>query len=165
MVMHPSINWVWRRVTSLMWPMMPSLYQTTTIQWYGHAGLRINTTTTTILWPFVRDYSDEPVPEGWTILDSTEAEVMGWQRHQLDHMQVICTLLQKDNHASTASLSFFTGWMLFLFPNQQRQSTEGLTKETWKQMGNKFAINNSTKSASWTGCITYYRKATQKDLS
>jgi len=31
---------------------------------------------------------------------------MGWQWHQLDHMQIICTLLQTDNHASTSQLSF-----------------------------------------------------------
>jgi len=31
---------------------------------------------------------------------------MGWQWHQLDHMQVICTLLQTDNHASTSFLNF-----------------------------------------------------------
>jgi len=37
----------------------------------------------------------------------------------------VCTLLQTDNHASTSPLSFFTGRMLFLPPNQQRQSTEG----------------------------------------
>ena len=30
----------------------------------------------------------------------------GWQWHQLNHMQVICTLLQTDNHASTSSLKF-----------------------------------------------------------
>jgi len=51
--------------------------------------------------------------------------MMGWQWHQLDHMQIDCTFLQADNHASTLSLSFFTGWMPFLPPNQQRQSTEG----------------------------------------
>ena len=45
-----------------------------------------------------------------------------WQWHQLGHMQV-CTLLQTDNHASTPQLSFFTGRMPFLPPNQQRQST------------------------------------------
>jgi len=38
----------------------------------------------------------------------------------------VCTLLQTDNHAGTPQLSFFTGRMLFLPPNQQRQSTEGL---------------------------------------
>jgi len=31
---------------------------------------------------------------------------MRWQWHQLDHMQVICTSLQTDNHASTLSLIF-----------------------------------------------------------
>jgi len=40
------------------------------------------------------------------------------------HMQV-CTSLQTDNQASTPPLSFFTGRMPFLPPNQQRQSTEG----------------------------------------
>jgi len=37
----------------------------------------------------------------------------------------ICISLQADNHASTPPLSFFTGRMPFLPPNQQRQSTEG----------------------------------------
>jgi len=32
-------------------------------------------------------------------------EMMGWQWHQLDHMQIICTSLQTDNHASTSPLS------------------------------------------------------------
>jgi len=47
---------------------------------------------------------------------------MGWQWHQLDHVQIICTSLHADKHAST---QFFTGRMPFLPPNQQRQSTEG----------------------------------------
>jgi len=38
----------------------------------------------------------------------------------------VCTSYQTDNHASTPPLSFFTGRMPFLPPNQQRQSTEGL---------------------------------------
>jgi len=49
--------------------------------------------------------------------------MMGWQWHPLDHMQIICTLLLTDNHASTSSLSFYS-----LPPNQQRQSTEGIPK-------------------------------------
>jgi len=49
---------------------------------------------------------------------------MGWQWHQLDHMQIICISLQTDNHASTSPLSFFTGRMPFLPPNRQRQSTK-----------------------------------------
>jgi len=59
-----------------------------------------------------------------TNLDFTEAGDSEWQSHQLGHMQV-CTSLQADNHASTPPLSFFTGRMPFLPPNQQRQITEG----------------------------------------
>jgi len=34
-------------------------------------------------------------------------ELMGWQWHQLDHMQIICSLQKTDNHASTSSLVFY----------------------------------------------------------
>jgi len=33
--------------------------------------------------------------------------MMGWQWHQLDHMQIICTLLQTDSQASTSSVNFY----------------------------------------------------------
>ena len=59
--------------------------------------------------------------KGKTSLDLNEARddgVLGWQWHQLDHMQIICTSLQTDNHVNTSSL-FFTVQMLFLMPNQQ----------------------------------------------
>jgi len=62
--------------------------------------------------------------KGKTNLDFTEARDHEWQWHQLGHMQV-CISLQTDNHASTPLLSFFTGRMPFLPPNQQRLSTEG----------------------------------------
>jgi len=32
-------------------------------------------------------------------------ELLGWQWHRLDHMQIICTSLQTDNHASTLLFS------------------------------------------------------------
>ena len=32
-------------------------------------------------------------------------DTTGWQWHQLDHMQVICTSMQSDNHAGTSSLN------------------------------------------------------------
>jgi len=64
--------------------------------------------------------------KGKTNLDFTEARDSEWQWLQLGHVQV-CTSLQTDNHASTPPLSFFTGRMLFLPPNQQHQSTEGLS--------------------------------------
>jgi len=62
--------------------------------------------------------------KGKTNLDFTEARDSEWQWHPLGHMQV-CTLLQSVNHASIPPLSFFTGRMPFLLPNQQYQSTEG----------------------------------------
>jgi len=40
----------------------------------------------------------------WILL---KQEVMGWQWHQLNHIQIICTSLQTDNHASTSSLHIF----------------------------------------------------------
>ena len=61
--------------------------------------------------------------KGKTDLDFTEARDSEWQWHQLGHMQV-STSLQANNHASTPLLSFFTGRMPFLSPNQQRQSTQ-----------------------------------------
>jgi len=70
--------------------------------------------------------------KGITNLDFTEARDSEWQWHQLDHMQV-CVLLQTDNHASTPSLSFFTGRMPFLPPNKQRQSTEGTKRSNFSE--------------------------------
>jgi len=71
--------------------------------------------------------------KGKTNLDFTGARESEWQWHQLGRMQV-CTTLQSDNHASTPPLSFFTGRMPFLPPNQQCQSTEvaKVTKESEK---------------------------------
>ena len=34
-------------------------------------------------------------------------EVLGWQWHQLDHMQTICASLQTDNHTNTLSLNIY----------------------------------------------------------
>jgi len=40
----------------------------------------------------------------WILL---KQEMTGWQWHQPDHMQIICTSLQSDIHASTSSLHIF----------------------------------------------------------
>jgi len=61
-----------------------------------------------------------------TNLDFTEARDSEWQWHQLRHMQVSTSLQKKtDNYTSNPPLSFFTGRVPFLPPNQERQSTEG----------------------------------------
>jgi len=48
--------------------------------------------------------------KGKTSLDLNEARdggVWGWQWHQLDHIQTICTSLQTDNHTNTSSLNVY----------------------------------------------------------
>ena len=61
---------------------------------------------------FLQDNLDKPVVD----LYFTEIEMMGWQWHQLNHIQIICTLLQTDNLLAPHH-SVFTGQMLFLLPS------------------------------------------------
>jgi len=51
------------------------------------------------------------------------------------------TSLQTDNHTNT---SIFTGWMLFLVPNQQCQSTEGNINQNGNAV--KILVRASTSS-------------------
>jgi len=44
------------------------------------------------------------VKQFWILMNE---EMMGWQWHQLDHMQIICTSLQTGNHAGTSSFIFY----------------------------------------------------------
>jgi len=54
---------------------------------------------------FFQDNLGKPATVRFWIL--LEQEMMGWQWDQLDHMQIICTSLHTDNHASTPSLTRF----------------------------------------------------------
>jgi len=49
---------------------------------------------------------DKPAAERQGILDFMKQEKMEWQWHQLDNMQIMCTSLQTDNHASSRVLNF-----------------------------------------------------------
>ena len=65
--------------------------------------------------------------KGKISLDLNEARDhgdLGWQWRQPDRMQIICTPLQTTT--STRQHSIFTSQRLFLTPNQQCQSTEGI---------------------------------------
>jgi len=55
---------------------------------------------------FFQEKLGKPAPERETIL--LEQEMMGWQWLQVDNVQIICTLLQTDNHTSTSPVSFYT---------------------------------------------------------
>ena len=118
---HKCFTWQW----NVKWQQtqMLGLYCRTN---YTHARMHARTHTHT--HPFNGPLSGttqvSQYQKGKTNLDFTEAWDSEWQWHQLGHMQV-CTSLQTDNHTSTPPVSFFTGRMPFLPPNQQRQSTEG----------------------------------------
>jgi len=100
-----------------------SVLQFCTSHTHSH-HLRTQTHTHSFNGPFPRTTRVSRYQKGITNLDFTVARDSEWQWHQLGHMQV-CTSLETDNHASTPTTQFFTGRMLFLLPNQQRQSTEG----------------------------------------
>jgi len=57
--------------------------------------------------------------------------MMGWQWHRLGNMQIVCTSLQTDNHASTSPLSFCRPDAVSA-ANQQRQ---GITKGNTNELG------------------------------
>jgi len=64
-------------------------------------------TTTSVYWPFTRTTWVSRPQKGKPFKILLEQEMMEWQRHKLDHMQIICTSLQTDNHASTSPCSFY----------------------------------------------------------
>jgi len=44
--------------------------------------------------------------KGQTMQILVKEEMMGWQWHKLDHMQIVCTSLRTHNHVSTSSLNY-----------------------------------------------------------
>jgi len=77
---------------------------------------------TTVLWPFFPDHLGEPVPEEnfWT----------SWCKGRLTEADTpTIRLVATPSGLTSAHLHhppiFFTSWMPFLPPNQQRQNTEG----------------------------------------
>jgi len=75
-----------------------------------------------VQWWFLGDVSGE----------GKRDEVLGWQWHQLDHMQTVGTLLQTDNSASTRH-SIFTDQMLFLISWCPTNSVKALKTVIWAE--------------------------------
>jgi len=67
---------------------------------HQHYCIRLTAFFSRTIW-VVRHQKGKPF---WILLDQ---EMMRWQWHQLDHMQIICTSLQTDNHSSTSPLKCF----------------------------------------------------------
>jgi len=103
--------------------------------------------------------------KGKTSLDLNEARqngVLGWQRHQLDHMQTICTSFRTDNHTNTSSLNF-TDRMLFLTSNQQCQSTEDNNAHI-SMTTIKFDSVKTLFCMTFNGCITTLRTDVKRQV-
>jgi len=75
-----------------------------------------------VQWWFLGDVSGE----------GKRDEVLGWQWHQLDHMQTVGTLLQTDNSASTRH-SIFTDQILFLISWCPTNSVKALKTVIWAE--------------------------------
>jgi len=76
---------------------------------------------TTVLRPFFRDHPGQPVPEEnfWTL----------WCEVRLTEVDTSTIQMGANQCPPLPSPHFFTGWMPFLPPNQQCQSTEGINKK------------------------------------
>jgi len=62
---------------------------------------------------------------------------MGWQWHQLNHMQIICTTLQTDNHARTPSLNFLRAGC----PSRCPTNSVKALKMQWRLTGNQSCVD------------------------
>ena len=118
-----------------------------------HARTHAHTHTHPFNGPFSGTTRVSRYQRGKTNLDFTEARDSEWQWHQLGHMQV-CISLQTDNHASTPPLKVFYRPGAFLLPNQQRQSTEGLSTQGPYTL---YKITTSCTNRCTTGYKVYLR--------
>jgi len=65
------------------------------------------TTTTTAIAAAAALLIQLPFKTSLDLNETRDDGFWGWQWHQLDHMQTICTWLQTDNHTNTSSLNFY----------------------------------------------------------
>jgi len=78
--------------------------------------------------------------------------MMGWQWHQLDHVQIICTSLQTDNQASISPLSFYRPDAL---PATQPTASEQSCKEKkFKTIKSITVLNIAQKSGPTGGAYS-----------
>jgi len=71
--------------------------------------------------------------------------MIGWQWHQLDHIQIICSLLQTDNHTSSSPLSFYRPDAFpAAKPTASKHCKSCATSQIWKYAP---TLNTSTDSS------------------
>jgi len=81
-------------------------------------------------------------------------EIMGWQWHQLDHMQIICTLLLTDNHTSYFTTQFLQARCPSCCPTNSVKALKAEpTTKIWKEMQNV-----EIGWFGWLGITQYHRQ-------
>jgi len=99
-------------------------------------------------WPFFKTTWVIRHQKGKPFWNLQEQEMMGWQWHQLVHMQTICSSFQTDNHASTSPLSFY------------RPDAQPTASKHWRQVSNVnvFAVHwghSSNFTMAWQRYVLY----------
>ena len=59
---------------------------------------------------------------------------MGWQWHQLDHMQISCISFQTDNHANISPLSFKQAGCPSCHPTNSVRALKAIFHIHWKYL-------------------------------
>jgi len=89
--------------------------------------------------------------KGKTNLDFTEARESEWQWHQLDHRQV-CTMLQRDNHASIPSLSFLQAGCPSCRPTNSVKALKALSGRVLAWL----SVWSEVQNCIWSGAVDYW---------
>ena len=126
MQMHAVEIWV-HKTTSPPPPPTPFTFLTAIVQVEKYIYTHAHT-----YWPLLQDKLNKMAPGRLVIwgfnVTRDDAVAVVSAGPCANHLHL--TPVQTYNHASSASLSLFTGRMLFLTPNQQCRGTEGNNKST-----------------------------------
>jgi len=97
----------------------------------------------------------------WILL---KQDMMEWQWHQLDHMQIICTTFQTDNHASIPSLNFFYG--LDALPDAQATVSKHICYSLKSGLRPAdLASSSPVDATAFSGCCFFKHSDTEKSLA
>ena len=70
--------------------------------------------------------------------------MMGWQWHQLDHMQIICTSLQRDKHTSASPLKFLQAGFPSCHPTNSIKALKALWNH-YKHILMHLCVSNNSR--------------------
>jgi len=99
-----------------------------------HHNYYCNKTDTHLMTSFARQPGQAGTRKVKPIWILMKQEMMGWQWHQPDHMPIICTSLQTDNHASTLSLNFLKAGCSSWRPTNSVRALKAITTATVRWM-------------------------------